>query len=83
MARNQGIYTARHHGASGITFSSATWVIFSTQKVSQKYGTFLRKSKIKIMGVAKPLFNLYFSLWSFYSVTKLKNYYVLILHKFK
>ena len=48
---------ADHHGASGIAFSSATRVILLTQKVSQKYVTFLRKSKIKIMDVAKPLLN--------------------------
>jgi hypothetical protein len=38
---------AHHHGASGITFSSATRVIFSTQKVYDKK-----------MVVAKPLLNL-------------------------
>jgi hypothetical protein len=38
---------ADHHGASGIAFSSATRVIFFTQKALWKYSTFLRKLKIK------------------------------------
>jgi len=49
---------ADHHGASGIVFSPATRVIFLPKKYHRSIGTFLRKLKIKIMGITKPLLNL-------------------------